>query len=116
MIDLDRLRSSIAADYLLQATPTDTGPVTRLFHQALSDELLAHRPDCRGDERQLLDALISEIAAVGGWARAGDYPRQHAADHAAPAGALAGLLEDPHYLVVADFTRLVPLLFEGGHS
>ena len=37
------LRRSPAADYLLQTTTTERGarPVTRLFHQALTDELLA---------------------------------------------------------------------------
>ena len=42
-LDLDALRRSPAADYLLQTTTTERGarPVTRLFHQALTDELLA---------------------------------------------------------------------------
>ena len=41
--DLDALRRSPAADYLLQTTSAERGarPVTRLFHQALADELLA---------------------------------------------------------------------------
>ena len=46
--DLDALRHSRAADYLLQTATPERGarPVTRLFHQALTDELLAirHQP------------------------------------------------------------------------
>jgi hypothetical protein len=48
VLDLDVLRRSRAADYLLQTSTTERGarPVTRLFHQALTDELLAirHQP------------------------------------------------------------------------
>jgi hypothetical protein len=62
--DLERLRASAAADYLLQTVPGHTGPVTRLFHQALVDELLARR-DQRSDERRLLAALLDDVAAAG---------------------------------------------------
>ena len=42
--DLQQLRHSPAADYLLQTVPTGGGaPVTRLFHQAFADELLYRR-------------------------------------------------------------------------
>ena len=110
-IDLDHLRASAAADYLLQTMPDVTGPATRLFHQALADELLARRVDQRGaDEQRLLDTLLTDVRTSGGWLRAGNYPRQHACEHAAVAGQLAYLLEEPHYLAVADFLRLQPLL------
>ena len=59
VVDLDTLRRSPAADYLLQTTTTERGarPVTRLFHQALTDELLVprHQPS---DEGALLDMLL----------------------------------------------------------
>ena len=62
--DLDALRRSPAADYLLQTTTTERGarPVTRLFHQALTDELLAarHQPS---DESALLDMLLEPSRA-----------------------------------------------------
>ncbi|WP_432246638.1 trypsin-like peptidase domain-containing protein [Streptomyces sanyensis] len=106
--DIDELRDSPAADYLLQATPTDNGaPVTRLFHQALVDELLQrrHRPS---DEQALLDVLVPPPDAS--WAHAGAYACHHAAEHAAACGQLPALLHDPQYLTVADFTRLLPLL------
>ena len=66
--DLDALRRSPAADYLLQTTATERGarPVTRLFHQALTDELLVprHQPS---DESALLDLFLDEAARTS-WA------------------------------------------------
>ena len=71
-----------AADYLLQAIPDDSGPVTRLFHQALADELLArrHQPS---DERTLVAALRPAPGAT--WATASGYALAYAADHASSA-------------------------------
>ena len=106
--DLDALRRSPAADYLLQTTTTErrARPVTRLFHQALTDELLAprHQPS---DESALLDMLLGQAEHTGWQDR---YLREHAAEHAAAAGRLDQLLEDPHYLIAVDPARLVPHL------
>ena len=106
--DLDALRRSPAADYLLQTTTTERGarPVTRLFHQALTDELLAprHQPS---DESALLDMLLGQAEHTGWQDR---YLRDHAAEHAAAAGRLDQLLEDPLYLITVDPARLVPHL------
>jgi len=106
--DLDALRRSPAADYLLQTMTTERGarPVTRLFHQALTDELLAprHQPS---DESALLDMLLGQAEDTGWQDR---YLRDHAADHAAAAGRLDQLLEDPLYLITVDPARLVPNL------
>ena len=106
--DLDALRRSPAADYLLQTTTTERGarPVTRLFHQALTDELLAarHRPS---DESALLDMLLGQAEHAGWQDR---YLREHAAEHAAAADRLDQLLEDPLYLLTVDPARLVPHL------
>ncbi len=106
--DLDALRHSPAADYLLQTTTTEHGarPVTRLFHQALTDELLVprHRPS---DESALLDLLFGRAEHTGWQDR---YLRDHAAEHAAAAGRLDQLLEDLLYLLTVDPARLVPHL------
>jgi len=106
--DLDALRHSPAADYLLQTTTAERGyrPVTRLFHQALTDELIAprHQPS---DESALLDMLL-RLAGHTGWQDR--YLREHAAEHAAAAGRLDQLLEDPLYLLTVDPARLVPHL------
>jgi hypothetical protein len=90
--DLDELRDSTAVDYLLQTTrAADRRPVTRLFHQALTDELL-YRRDRPGDESLLVNVLLGEATRTG-WATT--YLRRHAADHAATAGRLDQLLDDP---------------------
>jgi len=106
--DLDALRSSPAADYLLQATTPERGarPVTRLFHQALTDELLAprHQPS---DESALVDMLLGQAEHTGWKDR---YLRDHVAEHAAAAGRLDQLLDDPRYLLTVDPARLVPHL------
>ena len=106
--DLDVLRRSAVADYLLQTTTTERGarPVTRLFHQALTDDLLAprHQPS---DESALLDMLLSQTEHAGWQDR---YLRDHAAEHAASADRLDQLLEDALYLITVDPARLVPHL------
>ena len=103
--NLDALRRSPAADFLLQTTTTERGarPVTRLFHQALTDELLAprHQPT---DESTLLGMLLGQAEHASWQDR---YPRGARAEHAA-AGRLDQLLEDPHYLIAVDSARLVP--------
>ncbi len=105
--DLDQLRASTAADYLLQAITDDEELLSRLFHQALADELLArrHQPS---DERALLSAL--RPAPGAGWATASGYALRYAADHAGSARQLLSLLDDPHYLAYADLARLPSLL------
>ena len=108
VVDLDALRYSPAADFLLQTTTAEHGarPVTRLFHQALTDELLVprHQPS---DEAALLDMLLRQVEQTGWQDR---YLREHAAEHATAAGRLDQLLEDPLYLLAVDPARLVPHL------
>lgn len=108
--DLDRLRDSAAADYLLQTTMVDFGePVTRLFHEALAEDMRAHRRLREvSDEYAILNAI--QPAKADDWTTAAYYARTHAADHAAAAGRLPDLLEEPHYLAVADLDRLLPVL------
>src|SRR5205814_69486 len=91
-----------------QTTITERGirPVTRLFHQALADELLAARYQT-SDESVLLDLLLGKAERAGWQDR---YLRDHAAEHAAAAGRLDQLLEDPHYLLAVDPARVVPHL------
>jgi V8-like Glu-specific endopeptidase len=109
VLDLDILRRSRSADYLLQTTATERGarPVTRLFHQALIDELLAARDQRLSDESLLLDMLLDQ-AKNAGWQDG--YLRDHAAEHATAAGRLDQLLEDPGYLLAVHPARLVPHL------
>ena len=105
--DLDTLRRSPAADYLLQTTTAQTGaPVTRLFHQALTDELLAGRPQAN-EEGLLLRVLVEEASRIG-WEPG--YAREYAAEHASAAGRLDQLLCDVRYLLAADPDRLLVAL------
>ncbi|WP_133824875.1 hypothetical protein [Actinomycetospora succinea] len=116
--DLARLRTSSAADYLLQSVPASGGGArTRVFHQALVDALLGRRLDPVADQRRLVRALLDAVAAAGGWEHADAYARRHAADHAAGAESLDELLDDGDFVAVADFVRLLPLLNgESRHS
>jgi WD40 repeat protein len=108
VVDLDLLRGFTTADYLVETVHENGGRVTRLFHQALTDELLVDRPRS-SDEHALFEALVPEPIS-GGWAAASAYARVYAADHAAACDELPNLLDDPHYLAVAEFSRLLPLL------
>jgi hypothetical protein len=85
-LELDRLRDSQVADYLLQSSPDGEGRATRLFHQALVDQLLRTR-DRRGDQTAIYVALRLAV-------------------HAHAAGRLEELLADPEFLVVAHLQRL----------
>ena len=106
--DLGALRRSPTADYLLQTTTAERGarPVTRLFHQALTDELLALRHQL-SDENALLDMLLGQVEHTG-WQD--PYLREHVAEHASAADRLDQPLEDPLYLLAVDPARLVPHL------
>ena len=86
VLDLDVLRSSPVVDYLLQTTLAPRAPVTRLFHQALVDELLAPRPR-QSDERLIFDTLIPEPSDLAGEGP-DHYVRQFLVTHAAAAGTL----------------------------
>ncbi|MBM2622051.1 hypothetical protein JIG36_41765 [Actinoplanes sp. LDG1-06] len=107
-LDIDTLRNSPAADYLLQTNNDATGTVTRLFHQALVDDLVRRRPDRRSDNRALFETLLP--SSPTGWSGADEYCCSHAGQHSAAAGTLTRLLLDIEYLLVADLDRLLPLL------
>jgi hypothetical protein len=106
--DLDRLRDSAAADYLLEAVRAADGSITvRLYHQALADELVASRRNRASDEDVLLDALRRPGTE---WRDATPYARAYAAEHATACHRLPELIADAHFLAVADLPRLLPLL------
>ena len=54
--DLDNLRRGRVADYLLQTTTSTGGIATRVFHQALADQLLTGR-DQRHDQDRITAAI-----------------------------------------------------------
>ncbi|MEV4388045.1 WD40 repeat domain-containing protein, partial [Micromonospora sp. NPDC049580] len=102
--DLDDLRDSPVASYLIRNVSASGIRVTRLFHQALVDELLAGR-DRREDERRIIATLRRSVA--GRWGTANPYAVGYAADHAAAAGELQDLLDDDEFLLHADLHRVV---------
>ena len=96
--DIDVLRDGSAADLLLESTSDPSGrPLTRLFHQALADELLAGRRTV-ADERALL-AAQRDASPTGSWLDASAYARHAAPDHAAAAGVLEERLAEADFLV-----------------
>nr|WP_246281821.1 hypothetical protein [Fodinicola acaciae] len=107
-LQIDEFRATQASGYLLHTSTMCNGRVTRLFHQALVDELLDLRPHRRSDERAVLTTLLPSTPF--GWGDSDAYVRTHVSDHAHAAGQLSPLLNDEHYLAVADLSRLLPLL------
>ena len=106
--DLDVLRDTSAADYLLQTANEPVGPIVRLFHQALTDQLLSRHS--RTDARAVLDTLLAETRTSGGWANATPYVQARITEHASDAEALPTLLDDPEFLAHADLARLRAVL------
>jgi len=104
--DLYALRDSAAVDYLLQTQLAPEQPVTRLFHQALSDELLAHRPSRASDERALLSTM-QDLVRAAGWAAAPTYLKTQFVVHAGAADRLDEVLSDDELLLHADLTRVL---------
>jgi len=107
--DLDELRASAVADYLLQTATERDGTTTRLFHQALTDHLLADR-DQRQDQNALMTSLLLQVRGQGGWAGADRYCLAHIADHAQPAGRLPELLTQHDYLIRAEGAGLMAMV------
>ncbi len=103
---LDALRDSTAADYLLQTTTEDNETVSRLYHQALIDQLLPTR-NSPADHRAILHAVLADVHDAGGWSSSPTYHRSHSADHAVDAGQLVSLLNDTAFVLNADLVRLV---------
>ncbi len=94
---LAELKDGAAADYLLESGTDPGGVVTRLFHQALADELTAGR-DRRSDEIRLVQLLRAENGD-GGWLAASAYTWNNAPSHAAEAGLLGQLAGEADFLV-----------------
>ena len=101
-----------AAGYLVESGGEHGQPVYRIFHQALIEHLRPEGKETRR-QRELVGALMRAVpagAAGPDWAHAPSYIRRHLAAHAAAAGLLDDLLEDPLYLLTVDPARLVPHL------
>ena len=90
--------------------PAPNGPF-RVYHQSFANFLVdpEQNPDFLIDAAEAHDAIVAAYAATDplSW---DSYARRNLALHAAAAGQLDGLLEDPYYLLSVDPARLVPHL------
>ncbi|MGI8815141.1 MAG: WD40 repeat domain-containing protein [Pseudonocardia sp.] len=111
--ELDALRF-----YLRASADTDASALYRLFHQGLADHLRGGGQPARGGLAAVaagvvLDGLLASIPTQDGrrrWDLAAPYLLRHAIEHAAAAGRVDELLDDPGFLVHANPTTLAPLL------
>ncbi|MGW2379560.1 caspase family protein [Streptomyces sp. NPDC001658] len=97
----------VAEAYVAEVVDEDRRSVYRLYHKALAEHLrrTAGRPTTE-IQRAVVDALVSVVPAVADgrrdWLSAAPYVRQHLATHAAAAGCLAELIEDPGFLLACE--------------
>ena len=105
-----------AADYLVEQATSKGSPVFRLYHQALADYLQpATLEEASVRQRRLASALLEQVPRCGdgsgrAWSAAHPYLTCHLASHAAVAGLLDELLDDPGFLLAADPVRLLHAL------
>ena len=103
---LDELRQSAAVDFLLHSSTEAGERRTRLYHQALVDQLLPYDRD-RAQDQAVLKVLLAQAKVEGGWASASDYLLSFTAEHALDAGQLPEVLQDAAFVVHASLGRLV---------
>jgi WD40 repeat protein len=105
------LQDTSVPDLLLRTDLQVNGHATaayRLFHKALDDYLkrkgnneVRHAPE--EVQRRYTEGLRARVRDAGqGWLGADAYTRAHLATHAAAAGQLDELVQDPGFLAVAD--------------
>jgi WD40 repeat protein len=105
-----------AADYLIEQTTSEGGPVYRLYHQALADYLRpSNLEEASARQRRLATALLEEVprrpdGIRRDWPAAHPYLTRHLATYAAAGGLLDTLLTDPGFLLAADPARLLRAL------
>ncbi|GAB3901714.1 hypothetical protein GCM10029964_090910 [Kibdelosporangium lantanae] len=120
-VAFDTLLESAGADYLLSTTCGDGSVHYRLFHQALTDDLLGRRRK-RGlsqrDQQRITDRLLADSVGspAGGapllsggrdWSGIDDYTRRYLPDHAAAGQVLEQLMADPGFLLACMPERIL---------
>lgn len=97
----------VAEAYIAEVVDDDRRSVYRLYHKALAEHLrdTAHR-QAEDIQRSVVEALVSLVPASPDgrpdWFAAPPYVRQHLATHAAAAGTLSSLMEDPGFLLACE--------------
>jgi WD40 repeat protein len=113
--DLHALLKSPAGSFLITHVEAAGGARHRFFHAALGETLTFGR-DRQADQRAIWRAWVAKLAADPAgriaWFKAPRYLRQHGSDHAAAAGLLPELVDDPGHLLVGDLDRLLVHLAE----
>ncbi|KUO02492.1 caspase family protein [Streptomyces caeruleatus] len=95
----DTRRALAKAAFYLRTTPEDDQCLLyRYFHQALTDHTKG-RTDLTALHRALIAAIPTGDDNTPDWDRAHPYLLRHAAEHAAACDELAGLLDDPSFLL-----------------
>lgn len=82
----------------------------RLYHQELTDYLrqrVLRLRDLRDVHERFVEILLG-LTPGRDWGRALQYVREHLSTHAAAAGAIQGLVEDPSFVLAADPAGLLP--------
>ncbi|AQU67120.1 caspase family protein [Streptomyces niveus] len=98
--------------YIAEVIDDDRRSAYRLYHKALAEHLraTADRPP-EDIQRSVVEALKSLVPESSDgrpdWFLAVPYVRQHMATHAAAAGVLAGLVEDPGFLLASERLTLL---------
>ncbi|MFF4269597.1 caspase family protein [Streptomyces sp. NPDC001536] len=97
----------VAEAYVAEVVDDDRRSVYRLYHKALAEHLRRTAGRATADiQRAVVDALVSVVPPTADgrrdWLAAAPYVRQHLATHAAAAGRLAGLIEDPGFLLACE--------------
>ncbi|WP_019063844.1 caspase family protein [Streptomyces prunicolor] len=97
----------VAGAYVAEVVDDDRRSVYRLYHKALAEHLRDTAPRQAVDiQRSVVEALVSLVSAgpdiLPDWFGAPPYVGQHLATHAAAAGRLSSLMEDPGFLLAAE--------------
>ncbi|WP_078877002.1 caspase family protein [Streptomyces sp. 150FB] len=97
----------VAEAYIAEVIDDDRRSVYRLYHKALAEHLraTADRPP-EEIQKSVVEALRSLVPITAGakpdWFAAVPYVRQYLSTHAAAAGSLAPLIEDPGFLLASE--------------
>ncbi|WP_326720017.1 caspase family protein [Streptomyces sp. NBC_00243] len=97
----------VAEAYVAEVIDDDRRSAYRLYHKALAEHLRKTADRKTTDiQRSVVEALISVVPVVPGgrpdWFAAPPYVRQYLATHAGASGMLAGLIEDPGFLLACE--------------
>ncbi|NUR90627.1 MAG: hypothetical protein HOY71_41665, partial [Nonomuraea sp.] len=105
----------VAEAYVAEVVDDDRRSVYRLYHKALAEHLRRSAGRATADiQSSVVEALVSVVPTVAhgrrDWFAAPPYVRQHLVIHAAAAGRLTELIEDPGLLLACDPLSLLRAL------